>query len=67
MQTGLREVQIDQTEIRPNQTSIQPAPSLKRKRGEIVNSQSEDEETESDREFGWAGEDDTLNTEVVPD
>ena len=67
MQTGLREVQIDQTEIRQNQTSVQPAPSLKRKRGEIDNSQSEDEETESDREFGWAGEDDTLNTEVVPD
>ena len=57
---------MEQTEIRLNETSVQPVLSLKRKR-EIVDSQSEDEETESDREFGWAGEDDTLNKEVVPD
>ena len=65
--TGLREIRIDQTETRLNETSVQPALSLKRKRGEIVDSQSEDEETESDREFGWVGEDDTLNTKVVPE
>ena len=65
--TGLREIQIDQTETRLNETSVQPALSLKRKRGEIVDSQSEDEETESDREFGWVGEDYTLNTKVVPE
>ncbi len=40
---------------------------MKRKRAEIVDSQSEDEEADSDREFGWNGENDTLDTEAVPD
>ena len=31
-----------------------PGPSLKRKRAEIADSQSEDEELGSDEEFGWA-------------
>lgn len=32
-----------------------------------MDSQSEDDEAESDREFGWAGEYDTLTTEVMPE
>ena len=34
---------------------------MKRKRGEIADSESEDEEAASDQDFGWAEDDDTLN------
>lgn len=45
-----------------------PATSLKRKREEIADSQSEDEETAaSDQEFGWAADDETLNAEELLD
>lgn len=43
-----------------------PATSLKRKRGKISDSQSEDEEAAaSDQEFGWADDDETLNAEEL--
>ena len=41
--------------------------SLKRKRGEVVDSQSEDEGGDSDREFGWAGDDAVLTMDAAPD
>ena len=34
-----------------------PGPRLKRKREEVADSQSEEEDIASDEEFGWAGED----------
>lgn len=49
-----------------NELLVVPATSLKRKREEVVDSQSEDE-ADSDREFGWLGNFDTLTTETVPD
>lgn len=58
---------MDQTDIRLNASPVLPATSLKRKREEVADSQSEDEEAESDREFGWAGDDDIITTEAVLD
>lgn len=63
--TRLREITVDQTKIRLNGSPVLPATSLKRKRGEIANSQSEDEDPESDREFGWAADDDIRTTEAL--
>ncbi|KAF6240862.1 hypothetical protein HO173_000654 [Letharia columbiana] len=63
--TRLREITVDQTKIRLNGSPVLPATSLKRKRGEIANSQSEDEEAESDQEFGWAADDHILTTEAL--
>ena len=40
---------------------------MKRKRGEIANSESEDEESASDQEFDWAEGDDALNAEALLD
>ena len=34
-----------------------PGPRLKRKREEVADSQSEEEDVGSDEEFGWAAED----------
>ncbi|CAF9927550.1 MAG: hypothetical protein ALECFALPRED_003740 [Alectoria fallacina] len=65
--TRLREITADWTETRLNGSPVLQAVSLKRKRGEVADSQSEDEEAESDREFGWAGDYDTLTTEAVTD
>lgn len=62
---GLHEVKMDQTEIRLDKSPLLLATSLKRKREEIADSQSEDEEANSDREFDWAGDDDTLTTGVL--
>ena len=55
---------MDQTEIQLNTSPVLQATSLKRKREEIADSQSEDEEAESDREFGWARDDDIITTET---
>ncbi|KAF6224742.1 hypothetical protein HO133_009936 [Letharia lupina] len=63
--TRLREITVDQTKIRLNGSPVLPATSLKRKRGEIANSQSGDEDPESDREFGWAADDDIRTTEAL--
>lgn len=57
---------MDRTDIGLNGPPGLPATSLKRKRGEVVDSQSEDEEAESDQEFGWAGDYDTLALEAGP-
>lgn len=48
---------MTQAEIRLNASPLLPAVSTKRKRGEIADSDSDDEEQASDREFGWAGDD----------
>lgn len=56
---------MDQAEIRLDKSPLLLATSLKRKREEIADSQSEDEESNSDREFDWAGDDDTLTTGVL--
>jgi len=42
-----------------------PPPSLKRKRDEVANSQSDDGDVGSDEEFGWLGDDDPLATETL--
>ena len=67
MQTGLREITVDQKNIILNASPVLPAPSSKRKRGEIADSQSEDEEADSDREFGWAADDDMTTTKAELD
>lgn len=41
----------------PIELPILSGPTLKRKRDEVADSQSEEEEVGSDEEFGWAGED----------
>ena len=43
---------------------ILPGPTLKRKREEIADSESEEEEIGSDEEFGWIG-DDPLAVEIL--
>ncbi len=59
---------MDQADIRRNASPMLPATSLKRKRGKISDSQSEDEEAAaSDQEFGWADDDETLNAEELLD
>lgn len=51
-----------------NASPLLPATSLKRKREEIADSQSEEEETAaSDQEFGWIADDETLNAEELLD
>ena len=52
--------------MRLNELSVLPATALKRKRGEVVDSQSEDEEAESDREFGSAGDFNMLTVGMGP-
>lgn len=56
---------MDQAEIRLNGSPVFPAVSLKRKREEIADSDSENEELASDQEFGWAGQDDASNTDEL--
>ncbi len=59
---------LDQADMIRNASPVLLGTSLKRKRGEIADSQSEDEEAaSSDREFGWAGDDETLNAEELLD
>jgi hypothetical protein len=40
---------------------------MKRKRGEIADSESEDGEAPSDEEFGWAAGHDPINSEALVD
>lgn len=40
---------------------------MKRKRGEIADSESEEGEAASDQEFGWAVDDNALSIEGLPD
>ncbi|MCJ1384899.1 hypothetical protein MMC17_008017 [Xylographa soralifera] len=56
-QSGLRELTITRNVNPPIVLPIVPGPRLKRKREEVADSQSEDEDIGSDEEFGWAGED----------
>lgn len=56
-------MKVDQADIRRNSSPVLSATSLKRKREEIADSQSEEEEPASDQKFGWAGGDDTLEAE----
>ena len=58
---------MNQTDIKSNESPVLQSTSLKRKRGEIADSQSEDEQVESDREFDWAVEDDATVTEAALD
>lgn len=64
-QGGLEEIRLDHADIRRNASPILPATSLKRKREQIADSQSEGEEIASDQVFGWGGEEDTLNPEEM--
>lgn len=50
---------------RGNRSPTLPRQSRKRKRREIAESQSEEEEGRSDLEFGWAAEDEQLHSEQI--
>ena len=63
-QRGLQEVGLQANVISSVDLPILPGPSLKRKREEIADSESEEEEIGSDEEFGWIG-DDPLAVEVL--
>ena len=52
---------MGQAEIRPNASPVLLVKSMKRKRGEIAD--SEHDEAASDLEFGWAADDDTSDIE----
>ncbi|MCJ1368090.1 hypothetical protein MMC16_007229 [Acarospora aff. strigata] len=54
---GLRELESVSLGGDQGSLPILPGPSLKRKRDEIADSQSEDEELGSDEEFGWMDDD----------
>ena len=54
---------MGQAEIRPNASPVLLVKSMKRKRGEIADSESEHDEAASDLEFGWAADDDTSDIE----
>ncbi|MCJ1414968.1 hypothetical protein MMC32_001298 [Xylographa parallela] len=56
-QSGLRELAIPRSVNPSIVLPIVPGPRLKRKREEVADSQSEEEDVGSDEEFGWAGED----------
>ena len=47
--------------------SVLPSSQLKRKRDEIADSASEEEDIGSDEEFGWADDDDPLVNESLAD
>ena len=54
-------------DVRVSRSPVLPATSLKRKREGITDSDLEDEDAESDREFGWAGNDDAIASEALLD
>lgn len=54
---------MDDANLMRNASPVVPATSSKRKREEVADSESEDEEAASDQEFGWAGDDATLHAE----
>ena len=62
-QAGLQEVKLDKSQLRCQITAETMATNPKRKRDEIADSESEDEDARSDREFGWGAEDETLQAE----
>ncbi|MCJ1370608.1 hypothetical protein MMC20_001821 [Loxospora ochrophaea] len=55
-QHGLREIRTTPRTSAANGLPIATRPPLKRKRDEIVDSQSEDDEAGPDDEFGWEGD-----------
>ncbi|SLM33669.1 P-loop containing nucleoside triphosphate hydrolase [Lasallia pustulata] len=57
---GLQELEISADSAEPGAASIISAPPLKRKRDQIADSQSEDEDAGSEEEFGWADDDHPL-------
>ena len=57
----------DQAELRLNVSPVLPATSLKRKHGEIADSESEDGNTASDQDYGWAVDDNEFNAEGLLD
>ncbi|KAM0795108.1 P-loop containing nucleoside triphosphate hydrolase protein [Usnea florida] len=63
----LREIAANQTDIRISRSPVLPPTSLKRKREGIADSELEDEDAESDREFGWAGNNDAITSEALLD
>lgn len=62
-QHGLQETRISQEEISMKTTPILLDHSLKRKRAEIADSESDNGDVGSDEEFGWAGDNDSLTAE----
>lgn len=58
----MEEVEIDSKEIELHTTPATGVAFLKRKRNEILDGESGDEELGSDEEFGWTGDaEDPLN------
>ena len=64
-QAGLQEVKLDKSQLRCQITAETMAMNPKRKRDEIADSESEDEDARSDREFGWGAEDETMQAEQL--
>ena len=64
-QAGLQEVKFDKLQLRYQITAETMATNPKRKRYEIADSESEDEDARSDREFGWGAEDETMQAEQL--
>ena len=56
---------MDPNEIELHTASATAGLSLKRKRDEGMESQSEGEEIGSDDEYGWTGDDDPINTKEL--
>lgn len=65
MQHGLHETNHDQAELRLNVSPVLPANSLKRRRGEVADSESEDGDVPSDQDYGWTEDDNELNAEGI--
>ena len=60
---GLEEVSMEAADIKAHTSPALRAASLKRRYGEIADSESEDVDAASDHEFGWDGDEATLEAE----
>ena len=56
---------LDKSEIAAQVSPPLPEVSLKRKRDEIADSESDDGDAGSDQEFGWGADDEALHTDPV--
>ena len=60
---GLEEIPMDAADIKTRTSPAQRAASLKRRYGQVADSESEDGAAASDHEFGWDGDEATLEAE----
>lgn len=62
-QHGLEEIKIAPTEVRLHGSPPMMKARPKRKREDVGERESDDDTLGSDEEFGWAGDDDSLDAE----